>query len=664
MPAPQISPLPTPPSRSQSPDTFSTDADAFLGALPDFQAEANDQADYLDALAIQVDADATTASNAAAAAAGAANYQGDYNAGTTYQIGESVSYNGRRYVAKTINTGVTPADGANWFLINDGDVLGPASATNNALAIFDGTTGKFIKSPLGNGTNGEILTSGGAGNPPTFLAQGANGALLTSGGSGNAPTFLAQGTSGQVLVSNGAGNAPSFTTLNTGVQFPQSIKTADYTLVLTDAGKQIFHPNSDGVIRTFTIPANSSVAFPIGTVMLFTADVGSPPIKVAINTDNLVTGEGLTGTVTVPPNNSLMAIKVSATKWMANFLFQNSQGGQVIFYGIGATPYLTAMKINSQGGVQGFSLPTTIASLGSEPFDLDFHPSGNAIAIARFNGTPNNWVLRWSVNGFGNPYAAIPTSFTGYGWACKFSPSGDALVWGNSDAPYIHAYRWQSGVGYGAKYADPATALTGEVRKLSFHPSGNAIAICGGGSPTFHAYAWSSANGFGTKYANASTLPSGLGESIVFNSAGDAVAMTSTITPYIHVFAWNSSTGFGTKFADPSTLPLGSAYSVAFSPNSDAIAVAHAVSPFVSVYAWSSSGFGSKYANPSSAPIDYGREIGFTPLGDYILLMDRNTNSPPIHIYPWNSATGFGTRLNLGLSNNQNYDSLAVGIDR
>lgn len=68
MPAPHITPLPTPPSRSQSPDTFSTDADAFLGALPDFQSDANTQADYLDALADQVTADAAAADADAAAA--------------------------------------------------------------------------------------------------------------------------------------------------------------------------------------------------------------------------------------------------------------------------------------------------------------------------------------------------------------------------------------------------------------------------------------------------------------------------------------------------------------------------------------------------------------------------------------------------------------------
>jgi hypothetical protein len=192
MPAPQISPLPTPPSRSQSPETFSVDADAFLGAFPDFQTEANAQADYLDDLAVDVTADSAAAEAAAAIAAGAANYQGDYSAGTTYQIGESVSYNGRRYVAKTVNTGVTPADGANWFLINDGDVLGPISATNNGLAAFDGTTGKLIKAA---GTVG--VAQGGTG--ATSLT--ANAVLVGNGTS--AISSVAPSTAGNLLTSNG-----------------------------------------------------------------------------------------------------------------------------------------------------------------------------------------------------------------------------------------------------------------------------------------------------------------------------------------------------------------------------------------------------------------------------------------------------------------------------
>lgn len=69
MPYPPITPLPAPPSRSQSPETFSADADAFLGALPDFQSDANALGSYLDGVAAAVDADAVSADADAAAAA-------------------------------------------------------------------------------------------------------------------------------------------------------------------------------------------------------------------------------------------------------------------------------------------------------------------------------------------------------------------------------------------------------------------------------------------------------------------------------------------------------------------------------------------------------------------------------------------------------------------
>ena len=106
MPAPTISPLPTPPSRSTDPANFAVEADAFVAALPEFQTDANAQAAYLDALAIDV--------AAAAALASVANFKGVYSAGTTYQIGQSVLYTDFFWMALTINTGVTPVEGANW----------------------------------------------------------------------------------------------------------------------------------------------------------------------------------------------------------------------------------------------------------------------------------------------------------------------------------------------------------------------------------------------------------------------------------------------------------------------------------------------------------------------------------------------------------------------
>lgn len=88
----------------------------------------------------------------------------------------------------------------------NGDVVGPASATDGNLAAFDGVTGKLIKQAA-----------------TVTVAQGGTG--ITSGTSGGIPYFSGTSTlaSSSVLAANalviggGAGVAPSTTTTGTGV---------------------------------------------------------------------------------------------------------------------------------------------------------------------------------------------------------------------------------------------------------------------------------------------------------------------------------------------------------------------------------------------------------------------------------------------------------------
>lgn len=51
-----------------------------------------------------------------------------------------------------------------------GDVSGPASAVDNAVAVADGTTGKLIKYVAAVGSAGQLLTSQGPGLPPVFAS--------------------------------------------------------------------------------------------------------------------------------------------------------------------------------------------------------------------------------------------------------------------------------------------------------------------------------------------------------------------------------------------------------------------------------------------------------------------------------------------------------------
>jgi hypothetical protein len=141
-------------------------------------------------------------------------------------------------------------------------------------------------------------------------------------GNGTALAFTAVGTAGSFLISNGS-SAPSFSaTPVEGIDavgfrtVPQNSQSANYTLVLSDSGKHIFHPVGDNNARTFTIPANASVAFPIGTAISF-INMAAASVTIAITTDTLtLTPAGTAGSRTLATNGSATCIKITATQWL------------------------------------------------------------------------------------------------------------------------------------------------------------------------------------------------------------------------------------------------------------------------------------------------------------------------------------------------------------
>jgi hypothetical protein len=97
---------------------------------------------------------------------------------------------------------------------------------------------------------------------------------------------------------------------------PQNSQSDAYTLVLADAGKHIFHPVADNNARTFTIPANSSVAYPIGTAITF-INMAAAAVTIAITTDTLtLSPAGTTGSRTLAENGSATCIKITSTQWL------------------------------------------------------------------------------------------------------------------------------------------------------------------------------------------------------------------------------------------------------------------------------------------------------------------------------------------------------------
>lgn len=98
---------------------------------------------------------------------------------------------------------------------------------------------------------------------------------------------------------------------------PQNSQSAAYTLVAADAGKHLLHPSADTTARTFTIPANGSVAFPIGTAVTFVNQNAAGVLTIAITTDTMrLAGAGTTGSRTLAADGVATAIKLTSTEWI------------------------------------------------------------------------------------------------------------------------------------------------------------------------------------------------------------------------------------------------------------------------------------------------------------------------------------------------------------
>ena len=95
---------------------------------------------------------------------------------------------------------------------------------------------------------------------------------------------------------------------------PQLGKTASYTLALADASQEIYISGTTAA-QTVTIPANASIAFPIGTVIPVVND-SNQNWSIAITSDTLVWApSGSTGTRTLAQYGKCVLEKKTATRW-------------------------------------------------------------------------------------------------------------------------------------------------------------------------------------------------------------------------------------------------------------------------------------------------------------------------------------------------------------
>ena len=197
------------------------------------------------------------------------------------------------------------------------NALSPVTATGD-LIVGNGTNSN---TNLAIGTTGQILTvSGGTAAwasaiSPTTVNSLTLAALSTGfsvAGGTTSKTLTVSQT--MTLTSLTSGTTMTFPPASASIgylEIPQNSQSGNYTLVLADSGKHIYTT----ALATITIPANSSVAFPIGTAVTFINSSASAT-TIAITTDTMnLSPAGTTGSRTLAQYGMATAVKVTSTVW-------------------------------------------------------------------------------------------------------------------------------------------------------------------------------------------------------------------------------------------------------------------------------------------------------------------------------------------------------------
>ena len=215
--------------------------------------------------------------------------------GTVTSVNGSGGTTGLTLTGGAITTSGTLTLGGTLATANGGTNLTGFTAANNA--IYSTSSSVLTAGTLPITAGGTGATTAGA--ALTALGGAASGANTDITALDQDVTVTATGT----IAANSIGYRG----------LPQSTKTASYTLALADAGTHI-STTTGGIV----IPANSSVAFPIGTaITIFNNSASSQTLSITTDTLRLA-GTSSTGSRTIALRGLCTCLKVAATEWAAS----------------------------------------------------------------------------------------------------------------------------------------------------------------------------------------------------------------------------------------------------------------------------------------------------------------------------------------------------------
>lgn len=214
-------------------------------------------------------------------------------------------------------TGKTTAPAAynNLFGYSSTSTAGGTTTLTNASSIYQVFTGTQVQTVQLPATS--TLTLGSS----FHIANSSTGVLTLNTATSVLLTTIAPGatvmvTSVSTSVDTAAGWELGFTDFSVDSrQVPQNAQTGNYTLTTTDYGKHIYHAAA-AAAATYTIPANASVPFEIGTTITF-VNMSTNNVTIAITTDTMyLAGTGTTGSRTLAQYGMATALKMTATTWI------------------------------------------------------------------------------------------------------------------------------------------------------------------------------------------------------------------------------------------------------------------------------------------------------------------------------------------------------------
>jgi len=216
--------------------------------------------------------------------------------------------------------------GEDWDISLAGAALAPSQGP--AIWCGLGVDSTTVSEPIGsyfNGGGGGYASSISAPNIKTGLSEDvhyvtllalvSSGTYQFAGGSlDNTATAVAArtvgkaaGSGGAVRGDNGAAGAAGPTNL------PQNSQGGNYTTVLADAGKHIYH----SALATHTYTIDAAVSYAIGDTISFVNSNGGGGLNIALSSGTLVlAGSTTTGTRALAVNGIATALKVEAARWL------------------------------------------------------------------------------------------------------------------------------------------------------------------------------------------------------------------------------------------------------------------------------------------------------------------------------------------------------------